>query len=156
MRPETTAPEATKDLAGIEAVFVRAAGGHQSWESVSTSREFEVAERHAVLPASLLQPGDLGLITYTGATAFLRRIQVVPRPTPAVAVNDGISWIRAAIAELGCDAPVEALETAAVTRMAASSLVADRREHAQWIGRACARLGRHRQAAIRSDVGNIG
>jgi hypothetical protein len=139
------------DSAGIGVVFVRATSGHQSWASVSTSREFEVAERNSALPASLLEPGDLGLIEYSGATIFLRTIVVVEHHQQPETVGDAISWVRAAIADLGCHAPAEEMETAAVTKMAASPHVADRRASAQAIGQVCASLGRHRRAPYTSN-----
>ena len=131
--------------AGIEVVFLRAASGHQSWTSIATSREFEVAERNSALPASLIEPGDLGSIDYSGATTFVRSIVMVQHRPRSDSVGP-IAWVRAAIAELGCYAPAEEIETAAVTKMAASSRVEDRRASAQAIAQACASLGRHRRS----------
>lgn len=150
MSRETTPVGAPVAPAGILAEFVRVAGRYQIWLSLSTSREFEVAEPNSALPATFLEPGDLGLIVYSGATAILRSIAVAPGETGANMASKPTAWVRAALAELGCSAPVEALETLAVTRMAASLHAPDRRVLAESIGEACARLDRHRRSSVTS------
>jgi hypothetical protein len=139
------------DSTGVEVAFVRAASAYQSWMSVATSREYEVAERNSALPASLLKPGDLGLIDYSGTTTFLRSIVVVQHHQQPEGVGDAIPWVRAAMADLGCYASAEEIETAAVMKMAASPNVTDRRSNAQVIGQVCTRIGRHRRAPSTSN-----
>ena len=115
--------------------------------SLSTSREFEVAEQRTVLPTRFLETGDVGWITYVGATAVLRSITLIAREPEAGAASDPVSWVRVAIAEQGSGAPIDTLERAAVTLMAESPHVTDRRALARAIGTTCARLDRHRRAA---------
>jgi hypothetical protein len=77
----------------------------------------------------------------------LRSITLVAREPEAGAASDPVSWVRVAIAEQGSGAPIDSLERAAVTRMAVSPHVTDRRTLARAIGTTCARLDRHRRAA---------
>jgi len=133
------------DREGIRAEFVHAAGRHQTWTSLSTARQFEVAESCSALPTSVLKPGDIGYVTYAGATAIVRRIDLVIRQEQLVEAGSATTWVRAALSELSYDAAIEDLEIVAVTRMGAANADTDPATLARSIGERCAEFGRHRQ-----------